>query len=189
MAGKACVLFSFLILANQSYDFAINKAQECHYCSVARRIHSKTIWTTAYFPTCSTKVDIQSAWMARGGGEQCQLCLAFSKGRSNQLLPIAKTSSPVQTLFYVYIPNMGTLDFIFRLCQLFLPVKHRYFPILVGFFPSGAHSYLPTRAKWMLLITFLFMREFQKKRMQNGGECRWMKWFRGMVLSLAGLHI
>lgn len=81
------------------------------------------------------------------GGEQCQLCLAFSKGRSNQLLPIAKTSSPVQTLFYVYIPNMGTLDFIFRLCQLFLPVKHRYFPILVGFFPSGAHSYLPTRAK------------------------------------------
>lgn len=52
----------------------------------------------------------------------------------------------------------------FVLCQLFLPVKHHYFSNSCGFFPSGAHSYLPTRAKWMLLITFLFMREFQKKK-------------------------
>lgn len=111
--AKLACCFSFLILANQSYDFfAINKAQECHGGGAARK-------PGIFFQTCPAEVDTQSAragWRDRergqeGRGDNASSVSRSPKGRSNQLLPPAKTSSPTRTLlrfFFFFSPFVFT---------------------------------------------------------------------------------
>lgn len=114
---------SFLILANQSFDFfAINKAQECHYGSVARRRHSKLLGPCIFQQKKKKLIsNPPRLGFGRWGVGQCKLCLGNLQGTFQSIVAYPETPSPTQTLFLCLHSWYGHTGFLVIFSLLSFP--------------------------------------------------------------------